>query len=43
MKKRIVIAVLFVMFAISVFSSCKGQDCPAYGFNQGQAAAYVND
>ncbi len=39
MKKRIVVALLFVMFAIALFTSCKGQDCPAYDDYKGQSAS----
>ncbi len=29
--KKIIVAVLLSLFAVAVLSSCKGQDCPAYG------------
>ena len=42
MKKRVFIAVVFVLFAISVMSSCKGQDCPAYDEFKGKPAALAS-
>ena len=29
--KKLVIALLLTLFVISVMSSCKSKDCPAYG------------
>ncbi|MFO7829714.1 MAG: hypothetical protein R6V23_13910 [Bacteroidales bacterium] len=29
--KRIIVAVILSLFILAVLSSCKGQDCPAYG------------
>lgn len=29
--KRIVVAVVLSLFMVALLSSCKGQDCPAYG------------
>ncbi len=43
MKKRVVIAVLFVMFAISVLSSCKSQDCPTYDSSKGFVSALATE
>jgi len=39
MKKRIFVAIAFTLFAISLMSSCKGQDCPAYDEFKGKPAA----
>ena len=29
--KKIIVAVLLSLFALSMFNSCKSKDCPAYG------------
>jgi hypothetical protein len=42
MKKRLVVALMLAMFAMAVFSSCKGQDCPAYNDFKGKPSASIS-
>lgn len=42
MKKRVIVGLILLLFAISIVSSCKSKDCPAYDDFKGEPAASIS-